>query len=64
MNLRGECIIPDCFSGFRGSDMENAITNETAQYSLSFGEKSHFDFASESLFREFGKKANTSESQK
>ena len=57
MNLRNEFIVPDSFVTFRGSMMKNAITNETCRYSLSFGDKSIFDKASEELFKEFGAKS-------
>ena len=47
MNLRGEFVVPDSFITFRGSNMKNAITNETCRYSLTFGDKSVHDTASE-----------------
>ena len=51
MNLRSECIVPDCFSDFRGGDNQSVVTNNTARYSLGFGLKSEFDTATEDLFK-------------
>ena len=42
--------------------MQNAMTNETCRYSLSFGDKSIYDKASENLFKAFGKKSQEKES--
>ena len=63
MNLRSECVIPDCFIQFRGSQMKNSITNETSRYSLKFGIKSEYDIATDQLFKEYGAKhsANVNE---
>ena len=47
MNLRGEFVVPDSLINFRGSKMKNAITIETSSYSISFGDKSVYDKASE-----------------
>ena len=54
MNLRSECLVPDCFSDFRGGDNQSVVTNNTARYYLSFGIKSEFDAATEDLFRAYG----------
>ena len=51
MNLRSECMIPDCFSDFRGGDNQSVVTNNTARYSIGFGIKSDFDTATEDLFK-------------
>ena len=51
MNLRSECIVPDCFSDFRGGDNQSVVTNNTARYSLGFGLRSEFDTATENLFK-------------
>ena len=56
MNLRSECVIPDCLIQFRGSQMKNSITNETSRYSLKFGIKSEYDIATDQLFQEYGAK--------
>ena len=56
MNLRSECIVPDCFSDFRGGDNQSVVTNNTARYALGFGLKSEFDTATEDLFREYSAK--------
>ena len=56
MNLRSECVIPDCFIQFRGSQMKNSITNETCRFSLKFGIKSEYDRATDQLFKEYGAK--------
>ena len=56
MNLRSECIVPDCFSDFRGGDYQSVVTNNTARYSLDFGLKSEFDTATEELFKQYGAK--------
>ena len=53
MNLRGEFAAPDDFINFKGSSLKNAITIETDMYSLSFGDKSIYDKASEELFQKF-----------
>ena len=47
MNLQGEVVVPDSFITFRGSDKKNAMTIETCRYSLSFGDRSIYDKASE-----------------
>ena len=57
MNLQGELVVPDSFITFRGSSMKNAMTNETCRYSISFGDKSVYDKASENLFKEYGNKS-------
>ena len=51
MNLRSECMVPDCFSDFRGGDNQSVVTNNTARYSIGFGIKSDFDTATEDLFK-------------
>ena len=56
MNLRSECIVPDCFSDFRGGDNQSVVTNNTARYALGFGLKSEFDTATENLFKEYSAK--------
>ena len=56
MNLRSECIVPDCFSDFRGGDNQSVVTNNTARYALGFGLKSEFDTATEDLFKEYSAK--------
>ena len=50
MNLRGESVVPDDFINFKGSQVKNAMTIETDRYSISFGDKSIYDKASEQLF--------------
>ena len=54
MNLRSECLVPDCFSDFRGVDNQSVVTNNTARYYLGFGIKSEFDSATEDLFKAYG----------
>ena len=56
MNIRQEVSVPACFINFRGKKMKNAIQNETASYTLGFGEKSKFDQTTLQIFREFGAK--------
>ena len=51
MNLRGETVIPDDFISFKGSFLKNAMTIETDRYSITFGDKSIYDKASEQLYR-------------
>ena len=64
MNLRSECIVPDCFSDFRGGNNQSVVTNNTARYSLGFGIKSQFDTATENLFKQYGAKfANEKDAQ-
>ena len=50
MNLRGEFSAPNDFINFKGSSKKNAIIIETDMFSLSFGDKSIYDKASEKLF--------------
>ena len=57
MNLRGEVVVPDDFIRFFGSTLKNAMTVETDQYSISFGDKSIYDRASEELFQLFAAKS-------
>ena len=54
MNLRSECLVPDCFSDFRGGDNQSVVTNNTARYYLGFGLNSEFDSATEDLFKAYG----------
>ena len=50
MNLRGEFVAPDDLVNFKTSFLKDAITIESDKYSLSFGDKSIYDQASEKLF--------------
>ena len=50
MNLRGEFVAPDDLVDFKTSFLKDAITIESDKYSLSFGDKSIYDQASEKLF--------------
>ena len=37
LNLRSECLVPAAFIGFRGGNGQAVVTNNTENYSLSFG---------------------------
>ena len=52
-----EVQVPECFAGFRGQRMKNAVQNETESYALSFGENSEFNKITLRLFKEFGAKS-------
>ena len=57
MNICQEVSVPGCFINFRGGSNKNAIQNETASYTLGFGEKSKFDETTLAIFKEFAAKS-------